>query len=411
MRAPRGARPAPEPVDASGWQRQASVLPRRMMRRHRSHRGSARAPDRGVRRWAWVLLVGASVLSVPTYALTAASLNSTPVPREFNGWAAAFARDVSVSSQVFLTMAASNPGGYGSHPIVEYGITVCGKKTFDGLLVLAGDARLHGAGPESQPSALTSAPGSLSHLPEVLRLTIEDLSDGGKAEVTAVQAFRVKIPAVRCRSAYDPTSKAPTHDGHTVVLRGPLEGAAVRHGFAPLGLRPVRQAQSWPLLGQVPVFNPADHGAFRFGPQIPGLWVRPFASYFGVHVGLLDGKASVDFARPETAGSEALSWTSTKPIAAKARVTDVDSFNKWQTASIAAAILLGIGGSILATVVLKAVRPARPTPGPAYRDVAIRRDTPGTQANGRSSPPFLTGLTIAAIAFLLHCRRRPRKRS
>jgi hypothetical protein len=363
---------------------------------------------RVVRRWAWILLVGASVLSVPAYALTAASLNSTPVPRDFNGWAAAFARKANISSQVFLTMAAGDPGGYGSHPIVEFGITACGEKTFDGLLVLAGDARLHVTDPASRPLAATSTPGTLSSLPDVSSLTIDDLSDGGQAEVSAVQVFRVKIPAVPCRSAYDRRSEAPTRDGYTMVLRGPLRGATVHQGFAPLGLGPVRQAQSWPLLGQVPVFNPADHGAFRFGPRIPGLWIRPFASYFGVQVGLLDGKASVDFARPRPADSESLSWTNPEPIAAKARVTNVDNLNKWQTASVAAAIFLGIGGSILAATIFEAVRPATLTPPSMRRDVVVQRDASGPpKPLARSSRGLLAGLVITAIALLLHHKKRP----
>jgi hypothetical protein len=122
-------------------------------------------------------------------------------------------------------------------------VTACGARRFDGVLVLAGDARL--------------------------------------------------------RVSFDREDDTSPSVGIPMMVRGPLEGRTMHEGFAPFGWRPVRQAQTWPLLGRAPMFSPYDLGGFRFGPKVRGVWSRPIQAHPGVVVGLLDGKASVDLARPE----------------------------------------------------------------------------------------------------------------
>lgn len=291
---------------------------------------------------------------------------------------------------------------------MEYGITVCGRETFDGVLVLAGDARIRAPDPAIQPVSPYPGPGSLSLVPEVTHLVVEDAASGGAADVAPVQVFRVRSPSTPCHAAYDPSS-TPVWEGRTIGVGGPLEGPAVHHSFAPFGLWPVRHAQSWPYLGQVPVFNPIDHGAFRMGKHLPGPWFRPAQSYFGVDLGLLDGKAVVDFARPEaTSGLEALAWAGSKPFAAKARVTNVDNLNHWQSIFIAAGIWLGIGGSILASLALEGVRRDRrklshTEPVELVEHAGSRRPVrPPREARSH----ILLGLSVATLAVVLRRARR-----
>lgn len=358
-----------------------------------------------------VLLVAISALSVPAFALASLSLNSTPVPREFNGWAAVFADAGHVAPRVFLTMTPSTPGAYGAHPVVEYGVTVCNGKVLDGVLVLAGDARIRIPSPASQPVPAGPGQPSISYLPKLPRLVIKDFQNGAVADVAPVQVLRVRIPSTPCRATYDPES--PKWEGRTVVVRGPLEGQTVHQSFAPFGLWPVRQAQSWPYLGQVPVFNPIDRGAFRLDRRLPGLWVRPLQSYFGVDVGLLDGKASVDFARPVTTdGLESLAWAGIKPMAAKARVTNTDNLNKWQTVSLATGIWLGLGGSVLATVALEAIRRGRPRPAVPQPRGSMSHDQPRLLRRSKKANRHhaLLGLGFAALAFLFRRAWRDERR-
>lgn len=364
------------------------------------------------RRFAMTLLVVLSALSVPVFVLASLSLSSTPVPREFKGWAAVFTTGAHAPPRVFLTMTPSTPGGYGAHPVVEYGITVCGKEAFDGVLVLAGNARIRVPDPGTQPVSPESSPGSVFLVPDVTHLVVEDAASGGAADVAPVQVFRIHSPSTPCHTAYDPKS-TPIWEGRTIGVGGPLEGPTVHQGFAPFGLWPVRQAQSWPYLGQVPVFDPIDHGAFRLGDRLPGPWFRPAQSYYGVNLGLLDGKALVDFSRPEaTNGLEALAWAGSKPFAAKARVTNVDNLNHWQFVSTAAGIWLGIGGSILAALALEAVRRDRRKPSHTEPAELIERAEPRLPVQRQREPHhhLLLGLSVATLAVILRRARRTGKR-
>jgi hypothetical protein len=313
------------------------------------------------RRTALILLVAASGLGIPAFVVASLSLNSIPVPREFPGWAAVFAGTTHLPPRVFVTMTPSTPGGYGRHPNVEYAVTVCDRKMFDGLLVLAGDARIRLSSADLQPTSPGRSEAPWSYVPNVQHLRITDVSTGAAADTAPVQVFRIRIPSTPCHTAYNPST--PTWEGHTVIIRGALEGQTAHQSFAPFGLWPVRHAHSWPYLGQVPVFHPINRGAFTMGAQLPGLWVRPLQSYFGVDLDLLDGKSSVDFSRPDaTEGLESLAWAGIKPLAAKARVTNIDNLNNWQTISLGTSIWLGVGGSVLASVALDSIRRGRQRP-------------------------------------------------
>lgn len=350
------------------------------------------------RRWAYVTILVVSALSVPAFALTSMTLNSTPAPREFDGWAAVFTQAADTGSRVLFTIDAITPDGRGAHPVVDYGISACGRKPFTGVLVLAGDARINAS--EGAPSGEGS---SLALVPGLTRLTIADEGNGSRAVAEGVQVFRVKLDPERCLFAYRPDLAAPPFNGLTVVLRGPLRGRTVHDGFAPLGLWPVRQTQSWPLLGQVPVFARADHGAFRFGSRLPGRWFRPFQSYVGLNVGRLRGKTLVDFARPEPIEPDAFAWAGAKPIAVQARVTDSDHLNRWQTLALASGIWLGIGGSILATVALELLRRDRRALGAPRSEAPVAADRP------RRRPAREVLLGLGLVACVLAARRGRRR--
>lgn len=116
-----------------------------------------------------------------------------------------------------------------------------------------------------------------------------------------------------------------------------------------LVIRP-RTSQSWPLIGNVPGVSDQDLCEFQAFGGLRGAWTRFIPQYFAVGVGGLNSSASVDEARPQTASDTGLSWESAQPIQPVAVVTDTTAMNEWQNWLVAAGILLGIGGSLLASL-------------------------------------------------------------
>jgi hypothetical protein len=347
-------------------------------------------------RW---LLILFSVLGLVAFAVTSIAVTSSPVPHSFDGWAAVFVRDLKSTSRLYLSLTPMTPGGYGAHPVVQYNVAACGTKPFNGLLVLAGGARLEV--PPTQIRGTTSDKNSVAPVPGVTALSIYDSATGASTSARAVQVMRISLPRSPCRFKYEPDSDAPPFFGSAVALRGPLNGQLVHQSFAPFGLWPARQAQSWPLLGRAPAFAATDLGLFRLSSGL-GQWSRPFQSYFGVDVGSLDAKAVVDFARPQASAGEALSWTASTPLAAKARVVNSDNLGRWQIMALAAGIWLGIGGSVLASMAFEAVR----TPGSAPSLDAAERSPSLSAGNSpveRGSSLFWTGIVLLS---LLASRRR-----
>ena len=374
-----------------------------------SHEGATGAPRRKARRLARWALILASAASVLAFILTSVSLNSAPAPRNFNGWAAVFLRDGSSKSRVFLRMAPLEPGGYGDHPPVEYNVAACGPRDFDGVLVLAGDARLR-LPDRVLNSRSPDQEGSVRLVTGLSTLTITDLGGDRAAIVAGVQVLRVKLPAIPCRVPFYRRSDAPPFIGSPMMVRGPLEGRTMREGFAPFGHRPVRQAQSWPPLGRAPMFGPSILGGFLLNPRLPGVWMRPLQAYYGIDVGVLDGKASVDLARPQPTSTESLAWTSSIPFAAKARVTNNDNLSWWQTWSLAAGIGLGIGGSILAALALEVVHPGserRPAAPPSASTVSTVATATGP---GKARPVARMLLDLWIVGLALAWRAVSRRR-
>ncbi len=344
------------------------------------------------------LLVVWSVVGVVVFALATLTLNSTPVPPEFDGWAAIFVRDKPSTSRTFLNIVPLEPGGYGAHPRVAYNISACGRRPFVGLLMLQGDARLRE--PTSSPGNENSENRELTLLPQVTRLSIQDLSFDARLAASRLQVWRIRLPQMACRFPFQPESDAPPFVGTAAGVSGRLEGRLVRHSFAPLGLAPVRHTQSWPLLGQILGLGPQDLGAFRFGPPLQGEWARVPQSYYRLSVGSLDAKATVDFARPAPSNSEELSWTRSVAFTAKARVTNLDNLGLWQTIAVVGGIWLGIGGSILATLIYEATQ--RPVDAPPLA-MASQAPVPARPISRRS----WVGLAVLAFAIV---RRRGKNR-
>ncbi len=277
----------------------------------------------------------------------------------------------------------------------------CGERPFHGVLLLGGEARLR------DPHELTLPTRSSGHVirgsPGVSvalarNLPFEDLGSGIYGHLGPVQVMRLDLHASHCL----PPSRAANEGafaGSFASLQGRLEGAPHHPSFSPLGLAPVRQTQSWPLLGSLPD-GTGSLGEFRFGRWLPGSWARASRSYVRLDVGGLDAKASVDFSRPAVARDTELTWIETTPFAAVARVTNLDNQAKWQTLVLAATIWFGIGGSVVAALIFEQMRPRHVRPAPATSAA-----TTGEPLRPATAPELLTVVLLT----LVRGRRRNRR--
>jgi hypothetical protein len=120
----------------------------------------------------------------------------------------------------------------------------------------------------------------------------------------------------------------------------------------------------------------------------------------------------LDEVQPALVSSTALYWDSAQPLQPTAVVTDTDSMSTLQQWLIAAAISLGIGGALLASLVFEWARSPRPHDqpttgaGPSSAYVAARQVQSARPAAG----PLATFALLAFLAWLLRAGRRSRTR-
>jgi hypothetical protein len=138
-------------------------------------------------------------------------------------------------------------------------------------------------------------------------------------------------------------------------------------------------------MGTLPDVPFGKLGVFRGLSGLRGDWSIPRRRYVGVDVGTLISASSIELARPEPQPGDELAWREAQPFAATARLVETDDLSAWQQGLVAATLALGIGGAILATLVLDWVRgrqePAAPT-----------EPTESGNDSGRRAPTEPTGL-------------------
>jgi hypothetical protein len=160
-----------------------------------------------------------------------------------------------------------------------------------------------------------------------------------------------------------------------------------------------RSGQSWPLIGNLPGVSPNDLGEFRALTGLSGAWNRPLRQYTAVSVGSLLPRAIVDQAQPQLTSSTVLNWDSAQPLQPSATVTDTTALNTWQNWLVAAGIFLGIGGSLLASLLYDWTRPRRAEPQ--------QGSSPPRPPQHRTAHPAAIAATgLLLLAFALISRRR-----
>ena len=304
-----------------------------------------------------ILLVG--IASVACYAAISATINGRPSTSPFSGFvmllqaAGRFSQD-----QVKLEATPLVPGGPGQRPTLAYQVNVCGNQPFSGVLLIGGDARLsHLQGTPALGAATAAGQTSRQDLPE---LAFFSEGTGIPFDLGPVQAIHITMTSPgKCASAYSTQQPLPQFLGEVQVVTGQAAAPVERQWRLGWWAGP-RSSQSWPSIGGLPGISDNDLGEFLALKGLHGAWMRLTQQYFAVSVGGLQARALIDESRPSLASSTSLDWEGTQPLQPIAVVTNTTSMSAWQNWLVAAGIFLGIGGSLMASLLYDWARPKQP---------------------------------------------------
>ncbi len=357
------------------------------------------------RHWlqAFVFLFG--MASIAAYAAASGVVNAQAPTQAYPGWVAVLQPDhEAIPEQVEILAEPLWPGAPGDHPELKYTVLVCGDRPFHGVLLIGGQARLDQAlvvnehWVSSDDTTVAGAP-RLDDLPNVT------IGQGATSwDLGPVQLLHVSIDQLTpCARAASPEQSLQTG---TVEMVGGFARAPVQRTATAFGLSGPRSSQVWPLIGGIPDMLPGDGGVFRGLRGLSGSWVIPPTLHKKVSIGSLAARVSVDLAAPSLTDTSELVWNSSLPLRPALRLTDVDVMAAWQQRLVAAGIGLGIGGSLLASLLFELTRPKQlrenSTVGTA------RTVMPPVKRRVRTAHPA-TALVVMSVAVLAYVLGRSRR--
>jgi hypothetical protein len=363
------------------------------------------------RRWVGqTLMVLFGLATIVAYVLVAGVINAQAPTGPYVGWVAVLQPSGNaLPEQIELRVDALEPGAPGDHPALGYTILVCGDRPFQGVLLIGGQARLD----RTEVADEHVFPGTDTR--GDVDLQLENLSNvtigqgANSWDLGAVQLLRVSIDAlVPCVSASsDRGLQVGTSNSVAGVAKGP-----VQHTGAFLGLPGPRSSQVWPLVGGFPGVASKNYGEFQGIHGLSGAWIVPPGLHKRVSVGSLAARATVEVAVPPLADTSQITWNSYERLQPALRLSDSDAMAALQQGLVAAGIGLGIGGSVLASLLFELTRPKRFTTSPAVSvrstDTVREAVTRSLNKHNRRATPVSVLLTvgIAVIAYLLGRSRR-----
>lgn len=343
-----------------------------------------------------VLSMAVTGISIFGYTVLSVTVNALPQLKVFPGWIAVLepVSGLSGGEQVSLMVQSD---AIGSRPLVSYTVVACGPHPYSADLLIGGFARLTGI--RRFPPQLAAPMPSL----QVRRLPELALAYGGiPASYGPVQLIRVSLPQVRCL----PTSTGEEAAGASGAAEG-IEGYAAapfqQSWRGPWGLwHGPHSAQDWPLTGALP--RTTAHGVFTGLSGLSGQWVRPDAAIkISVPHPSLD--QSIDSAIPAPSDPEVASWTGTDEMSPVARLTSTSYMALLQDWIVVFAVGLGIGGGMLASLLLERLRPRPETP--QHGSIPARPPPATAEPSATARRPGSYG-ALLAVAFVIGwaCARR-----
>ncbi|MFL6127124.1 hypothetical protein [Actinophytocola sp.] len=351
--------------------------------------------------------------SMASYAVLSLVTNAQPSTSANPGWVAVLQPGASSEAgEILLRAEAAVPGAPGNHPSLVYSVLACGDQPFRGVLLLGGQARLDTIVVIDQnlvPSA-DRAPTA----PHVS--TVPDLALGFGDTVWhlgPVQEIRIVIDhPTPCFGPAGADQHFTSGTGTTVsgVAQGPIQ----RTGSF-WGINGPRTSQVWPLIGGFPTAPQGMLGLFTGLDGLQGTWSIPAVLHKQIVSGGLTARATVDVAIPPLADASRVVWDSATPLRATARVTNIDDMDWWQNWLIGGGIFLGVGASLLASLLFEMLRPKRDArsavaapPESSAARVPQLEPTGHKPLSTSTRAPATALVVVAALAVVAYVLRRPR---
>lgn len=355
----------------------------------------------GSRRTAkYVAVIAVTLFIGGVFAAVSATVNGQPSSEQFQGWIAVLQQgsDFGGDQEVMLSATALSPEIQNQHPLLRYSVSACGGGSFRGKLVLGGDARL---------TDLQAGPASASVLRDELNFIIRDpLShSNSNIELGAVQILDIEmadLPECIPRSSLGQDDLGFSGLVQDVVG---LVGAPIQRTWEGLWWTGPRTTQVWPLIGTMPGVPLGLSGVFEGVNGLKGPWTIPTKRLY-VYGGAVNSRSTIDIARPELRSDTSLSWIQTQPLTPSVRLTDVEAMSAWQQGLVVATIALGIGGSLLASVLFEWTRrPARHTPTASEASAGGNRSGEKVRDGSRSALTLVLVVSLIAATWLKSRRR------
>ncbi len=357
-----------------------------------------------------IMIVG--MLSILTYLVLSLVTNAQPSTAANTGWVALLQPGSPFGSgQILLQAEPVVPGAPGDRPEVIYSVLACGDHPFQGVLLLGDQAQLDTPVVTDQHMiSSTNSGANTTHVTAVPDFTLRLLDTVWK--LGSVQEIPVAIdqpgPCTGPTSTDQPFTVATTVRG---LAQGPIQR---RGGFA--GISGPHTSQAWPLIGGFPTSLPGITGLFTGITGLKGTWAVPAVLHRRVDGGSLTARATVDGAIPPLSDTTKTVWDSTTPIRATVRVTNIDDLAWWQNWLMGSGIFLGVGGSLLASLLFEWLRSAHETSPPTSSNIpdlharAAEAELKTHRSRKTTAPTRATALvTVAILAVIAYVLGRTRR--
>ncbi len=330
------------------------------------------------------------------------TINAEPPATPFPGWVAVLQPTLSTSdTQVQLEVHPLQAGESSDRPWLSYSVAACGVEPFRGILLIGGAARL------SDTRILGPAGVSLSSISDA---EVLDVSSNAPIPLGTVQALRFALAPTRCVSRFSPEHGPSDFAGTAIEISGRAGNSVILNGHFGIWSGP-RSAQRWPLVGSLPGISPEDLGAWRIA-GLPGSWSRAFHEWVRLDAGSLSTIGSIEAARPSLLDVTRLSWSSSSPFQASARVLNANALSSWQNRLVIATIVLTLAGSLLAATLFDLIPPLRKSSHSCPTALSVKsngehpplRITPQT-AEVRDRRRMAAGFLLGSLCAWLLARR------
>lgn len=332
------------------------------------------------------------ILSATSFWALNAAANDYPSTPDHPGWITLLQprSNLGNTDQMMLQVRPVSPGSPGSHPLLEVAVVACGNDPLNVSLVMSRDLR-YVSSPRNEipPTALKTA-----------TLTEE----GFGTEVSLTGATRVDFKGGDLIPCLDDEDNFVGRIVLEVMVQSDV-ATAISDGH--LGLKSVREAQSWPLIGTLPDFNYRSNGPFVGSGDLEGSWVRPFHLTFSLGLGSLRTSALVVTSSPPLTQADDARWKQATPLRAKLMTLNQRNLAKVQNWLALAGISIGVFGSLIASLFLEigagSQEPANDLDLPLERNQPTIRQLPSRRQRPRFVA-FALGVMVGALG------RRARRR-